>query len=200
MVSIINSLMETKSTMKRLQQISKFECEVRVWRNGFWKQIDSADLVPGDIFEIDPSLSVIPCDSLLVNGECVLNESMLTGESVPVTKAQATKDIVKLLPQNFIDPNLSRSYLFNGTKLLKMKSANDEPVIAMALKTGFNTTKGSLVRSMMFPKPTGFKFYRDSFKYIGFMTVIAALGFTYSTYNFIKLGLSKRLMILRALI
>ncbi|KAG5417665.1 hypothetical protein I9W82_005301 [Candida metapsilosis] len=199
MVSIINSLIETKSTMKRLQQISKFECEVRVWRNGFWKQIDSIDLVPGDIFEIDPSLSVIPCDALLVNGECVLNESMLTGESVPVTKVQATRDIVKLLPQNFIDPNLSRSYLFNGTKLLKMKSANDEPVIAMALKTGFSTTKGSLVRSMMFPKPTGFKFYRDSFKYIGFMTLIAALGFTYSTYNFIKLGLSKRLMILRAL-
>ncbi|KAI5969729.1 hypothetical protein CANMA_001191 [Candida margitis] len=199
MVSIVNSLIETKSTMKRLQQISKFECEVRVWRNGFWKQIDSVDLVPGDIFEIDPSLSVIPCDALLVNGECVLNESMLTGESVPVTKAQATKDVVKLLPQNFIDPNLSRSYLFNGTKLLKMKSTNDEPVIAMALKTGFSTTKGSLVRSMMFPKPTGFKFYRDSFKYIGFMTLIAALGFTYSTYNFIKLGLSKRLMILRAL-
>lgn len=199
MVSIVNSLIETKSTMKRLQEISKFECEVRVWRNGFWKQIDSVDLVPGDIFEIDPSLSIIPCDALLVNGECVLNESMLTGESVPVTKVQATKDIVKLLPQNFIDPNLSRSYLFNGTKLLKMKSLNDEPVIAMALKTGFSTTKGSLVRSMMFPKPTGFKFYRDSFKYIGFMTLIAALGFTYSTYNFIKLGLSKRLMILRAL-
>lgn len=199
LVSIINSLIETKSTMKRLQEISKFSCEVRVWRNGFWKQIDSNELVPGDVFEVDPSLSVLPCDALLVNGECVVNESMLTGESVPVSKVHASKETVKLLPENFIDPVLSKSFLFNGTKLLKMKSANDEPVSAMAVKTGFNTTKGSLVRSMLFPKPTGFKFYEDSFKYIGFMTIIAAIGFTYSTYNFIKLGIEKKVMILRAL-
>ncbi|KAI5951431.1 hypothetical protein KGF54_004505 [Candida jiufengensis] len=199
MVSIINSLVETRATIKRLQQISKFVCEVRVWRNDFWKQIDSTDLVPGDIFEIDPSLATIPCDALLVNGECVINESMLTGESVPVSKISATKDVLKLIPENFIDPKLSKSYLFNGTKLLKMKSGNDEPVTAMVLKTGFNTTKGSLVRSMLFPKPTGFKFYEDSFKYIAFMTGIAFIGFTYSTYNFIKIGLSKKVMILRAL-
>ncbi|KAL6452467.1 YPK9 Vacuolar cation-transporting ATPase YPK9 [Candida maltosa Xu316] len=198
-VSIINSLVETKSTMRRLQEISKFSCEVRVWRNGFWKQIDSNDLVPGDVFEVDPSLSILPCDALLVNGECVVNESMLTGESVPVSKISANKDTVKFLPENFVDPILSKSFLYNGTKLLKMKSANDEPVIAMTVKTGFNTTKGSLVRSMLFPKPTGFKFYEDSFKYIGFMTVIAAIGFTYSTYNFIKLGIDKKVMILRAL-
>lgn len=199
MISIINSLIETKSTMKRLQEISKFNCEVRVWRNEFWKQIDSNELVPGDLFEVDPSLNVIPCDALLVNGECVVNESMLTGESVPVSKINATRETVKLLPENFVDPILSKSFLYNGTRLLKMKSANDEPVTAMVVKTGFNTTKGSLVRSMLFPKPTGFKFYEDSFKYIGFMTLIAAIGFTYSTYNFIKLGIDKKVMILRAL-
>ncbi|CAI5756413.1 unnamed protein product [Candida verbasci] len=199
LISIINSSIETKSTINRLQEISKFSCEIRVWRNEFWKQTDSTDLVPGDVFEVDPSLNVIPCDALLLNGECVVNESMLTGESVPVTKFQATKETVKYLPENFIDPVLSKSYLFNGTKLLKMRSSNDEPVSAMVLKTGFNTTKGSLVRSMLFPKPTGFKFYEDSFKYIGFMTLIATVGFIYSTYNFIKLGVDKKVMILRAL-
>ncbi|KAK6458063.1 cation translocating P-type ATPase [Scheffersomyces xylosifermentans] len=199
MISIINSLVETKSTIRRLQDISRFSCEVRVWRNGFWKQIESTELVPGDVFEVDPSLSIVPCDALLVNGECVINESMLTGESVPVSKVTATQEAVQFLPENFTNPILSKSFLYNGTKLLKMKSSNDEPVTAMTVKTGFNTTKGSLVRSMLFPKPTGFKFYEDSFKYIGFMTMIAAIGFTYSTYNFIQLGLSKRVMILRAL-
>ncbi|EGW33290.1 uncharacterized protein SPAPADRAFT_55183 [Spathaspora passalidarum NRRL Y-27907] len=198
MISIINSLIETKTTMKRLQQMSQFSCDVRVWRNEFWKQINSTELVPGDVFELDPSLTMIPCDCLLINGESVINESMLTGESVPVTKFMATKDTVRLLTSNFIDATLSKSFLFNGTKLLKIKG-NDQPVTAMAIRTGFNTTKGSLIRSMLFPKPTGFKFYRDSFKYIGFMTIIAALGFTYSTYNFIQLGISKKIMILRAL-
>lgn len=198
-ISIANSLLETRTTIRRLQEISKFSCEVRVWRNGFWKQIESNELVPGDVFEVDPSLNVMPCDALLINGECVINESMLTGESVPVTKVSATSETVQYLPENFTVPMLAKSFLYNGTKLLKMKSANDEPVTAMTVKTGFNTTKGSLVRSMLFPKPTGFKFYEDSFKYIGFMLLIAAIGFTYSTYNFIKLGTPRRIMILRAL-
>lgn len=199
LISIISTLIETKSTIRRLQQISNYSCDVRVWRNEFWKQIDSSELVPGDVFEVDPSLSLVPCDALLLNGECVINESMLTGESVPVSKISATQETVEVLPENFTTPLLSRSFLFNGTKLLKMKSSNEEPVTAMAVKTGFNTTKGALVRSMLFPKPVGFKFYEDSFKYIGFMTVIAFFGFMYSTYNFIKLGLPKKLMILRAL-
>ncbi|ODV78077.1 putative cation-transporting ATPase [Suhomyces tanzawaensis NRRL Y-17324] len=199
MISIVNSLIETKSTISRLQQVSRFVCEVRVWRNGFWKQIDSNELVPGDVFEVDPSLSVVPCDAILINGECVINESMLTGESVPVTKSSATQETVQLLPENFTAPLLSKSFLYNGTKILKLKSSNDEPVTAMTVKTGFNTTKGSLVRSMLFPKPTGFKFYEDSFKYIAFMTMIAAIGFTYSTYNFLQLGLPTRLIVLRAL-
>lgn len=199
MVSIANSLIETKSTIKRLQEMSKFSCDIRAWRNEFWTQINSNDLVPGDVFEVDPSLQVLPCDALLVNGECVVNESMLTGESVPVLKLSATSETVKYLTENFTSPVLAKSFLYNGTKLLKMKSSNDEPVMAMVVKTGFNTTKGSLIRSMLFPKPTGFKFYQDSFKYIGFMTLIAFIGFIYSTYNFIQLGLSKRIMILRAL-
>ncbi|CUM63638.1 uncharacterized protein PRCAT00001220001 [Priceomyces carsonii] len=197
--SIVDTLIETKSTMRRLQNISRFTCEVRVWRNEFWKQIESTELVPGDVFEVDPSLNVLPCDSLLLNGECIVNESMLTGESVPVAKVSANHDTLQSLTDDFTSPLLAKSFLYSGTKLLKTRSTNDEPAIGMALKTGFNTTKGSLIRSMLFPKPTGFKFYRDSFKYIGFMTLIAAMGFIYSTYNFIQLGISKKVMTLRAL-
>lgn len=198
-ISIIESLVETKSTIARLTAMSLFSCDVRVWRNEFWTQADSNTLVPGDVFEIDPSLSLVPCDALLINGECVVNESMLTGESVPVSKISANRDTVQYLAESITHPILAKSFLYSGTKLLKMKSSNDEPVLGMVVKTGFNTTKGSLVRSMLFPKPTGFKFYEDSFKYIGFMTFIAFIGFIYSTYNFIKLGLSTRIMVLRAL-
>ncbi len=38
------------------------------------------ELVPGDVYEItDPALSQFPADSLLLSGDCIVNESMLTG-------------------------------------------------------------------------------------------------------------------------
>jgi cation-transporting ATPase 13A3/4/5 len=42
--------------------------------------VSSQDLVPGDVFEFsDPSLSLVPCDCILLSGDCIVNESMLTG-------------------------------------------------------------------------------------------------------------------------
>jgi cation-transporting P-type ATPase 13A2 len=42
----------------------------------------SGDLAPGDVYEVsDPSLTQLPADSLLLAGDCIINESMLTGIS-----------------------------------------------------------------------------------------------------------------------
>lgn len=42
--------------------------------------MESGELVPGDIYEVsDPSLTQFPCDSMLLAGDCIVNESMLTG-------------------------------------------------------------------------------------------------------------------------
>lgn len=99
---------------------------------------------------------------------------------------------------------MAKSFLFCGTKIIRARKPQDgieeEAVaLAMVVRTGFNTTKGALVRSMLFPKPTGFKFYRDSFKYIAVMGAIAGLGFIVSFVNFIRLGLEWHLIIIRAL-
>jgi cation-transporting ATPase 13A2 len=93
-VSIAATVVETRATMKRLRDVSRFECEVRVIRNGFWRTVDSAELVPGDVYEVtDPSLTQLPCDSLLLSGDCIVNESMLTGESVPVSKIPMSDEV-----------------------------------------------------------------------------------------------------------
>ncbi|KAI1355041.1 hypothetical protein F5Y01DRAFT_272143 [Xylaria sp. FL0043] len=205
--SIIATLIETRATMRRLRDISRFECDVRVLRNGFWANVSSADLVPGDVYEIsDPSLTQFPSDSILLSGDCIVNESMLTGESVPVSKIPATNETLQImnLGASTISPEAARHFLFCGTKIVRARrphdNRDDEAVaLAMVVRTGFNTTKGSLVRSMLFPKPSGFKFYRDSFRYISVMACIALLGFVVSFVNFVRLGLAWHLIIVRAL-
>ncbi|KAI1503516.1 hypothetical protein F5X99DRAFT_425362 [Biscogniauxia marginata] len=206
-VSIIATLVETRATMKRLRDISRFECDVRVLRNGFWAHVPSSDLVPGDVYEIsDPSLTQFPSDSLLLSGDCIVNESMLTGESVPVSKTPATDETLQLmdLSASTISPEAARHFLFCGTKIIRARRPQDNRdeeavALAMVVRTGFNTTKGSLVRSMLFPKPTGFKFYRDSFRYISVMGCVALLGFIVSFINFVRLGLAWHLIVVRAL-
>ena len=45
------------------------------------RYVTSSELVPGDIYEVtDPSLTQFPADSLLLSGDCIVNESMLTGK------------------------------------------------------------------------------------------------------------------------
>ncbi len=207
LVSITTTLIETKTTMKRLRSISQFECEVRVLRIGFWRQVASSDLVPGDVYEVsDPSLTQFPCDSVLLAGDCIVNESMLTGESVPVSKIAATDEAVQLLnlSSTIMNPDLAKHFLFSGTKIIRARrpqEGQDDEAVALAIvvRTGFNTTKGALVRSMLFPKPSGFKFYKDAFRYISVMAGVAGIGFIASFVNFVRLKLAWHLIIVRAL-
>jgi cation-transporting ATPase 13A3/4/5 len=205
--SITTTLIETRATMKRLREISRFECDVRVLRNGFWKYVSSSDLVPGDVYELsDPNLTQFPSDSLLLSGDSIVNESMLTGESVPVSKLPATDETLMAmdLAASSVSPEIARHFLFCGTKIIRTRRPQedqdgDAAALAMVVRTGFNTTKGALVRSMLFPKPSGFKFYQDSFRYIGVMAAVALLGFIASFVNFVRLGVEWHVIIVRAL-
>ena len=100
-------------------------------------------------------------------------------------------------------PELAKHFLFNGTKIIRARRPQDgqdeSAALAVVIRTSFNTTKGSLVRSMLFPKPSGFKFYQDAFRYISVMAGIAGIGFIASLVNFIRLRLAWHLIIVRAL-
>ncbi len=93
---------------------------------------------------------------------------------------------------------VAKHVLFCGTKIIRARrpvNADDHEAaaVALVLRTGFNTTKGSLVRSMLFPKPSGFKFYRDAFRYILVMACIAFVAFLACLVNFVRLGVSCRI-------
>lgn len=108
----------------------------------------SDSLVPGDIVDIsDPSLNTFPADLVLLSGDAIVNESMLTGESVPVSKYPVEQEGVSWIssPGAEVDPELSRHVVFSGTKIIRIRKTTPPPgsggapeleAIAMVMRTG----------------------------------------------------------------
>ena len=79
-------------------------------------EVSSELLVPGDVFKV-PHNCVMPCDAILIQGQCVVNESILTGESVPVIKKCIKAESTKYDSLDF--SNCKKVTLFSGTKILQ---------------------------------------------------------------------------------
>ena len=71
--------------------------------------------------------------------------------------------------------------------------------MALVIKTGFLTTKGSLVRDILYPKPLHFRFYSDGMKFVGIMALTAIIGFAICVPSMLKLGVSYSSIIERGL-
>lgn len=63
-----------------------------------------------------------------------------------------------------------------------------EEAKALVVRTGFDTTKGLLVKSILYPKPTKFKFHADSLKFIFSMGIFAVIGFLITLPKQLELG------------
>ena len=115
--------------------------------DGQTEEVNSLDLVPGDILLVPKNGGVMHCDAVLVSGTAILNESMLTGESLPVTKTAISKPTSTTDPFNDIyDPiKHKQNTLFSGTVVLQTRYYGDKNVKAVVIKTGFSTMKGNLV-------------------------------------------------------
>ncbi|KAF5282157.1 hypothetical protein FQR65_LT02854 [Abscondita terminalis] len=178
LISIATSLYQTRSQSQALHDLveSSTTEEVVVSRpNSIYGSteltVDSKVLVPGDLLVIPPTGCTMACDAVLLTGNCIVNESVLTGESLPITKTppQSSSEIYSTLTHK-------RHTLFAGTHVLQTRYYEGEQVLARVVSTGFDTTKGSLIKSILYPAPIGLKFYKDSFKFLGILFVIAAIG------------------------
>jgi magnesium-transporting ATPase (P-type) len=73
--------------------------------------------------------------------------------------------------------------LFCGTKIIQTRYYGDEHVLAVVIRTGYLTSKGQLVRSIIYPPPADFKFDQDSYKFIMILTGISLCGFIYTIFS-----------------
>jgi len=118
--SVIASLWENISNNRKIRKMARYSCPIEVKMPDSTgnsatalQEIDSSGLVPGDIVKV-PQGRALPCDLILLTGSAIVNEAMLTGESVPVMKSSlpvVNNEVYSLL-------NAGKHTLFGGTNVI----------------------------------------------------------------------------------
>eukprot|EP00112_Aurelia_sp_Birch-Aquarium-sp1_P002091 Seg1227.9 transcript_id=Seg1227.9/GoldUCD/mRNA.D3Y31 product="putative cation-transporting ATPase 13A3" protein_id=Seg1227.9/GoldUCD/D3Y31 len=202
LISIFISIYQTRQHLVSLRNMIAKSEQVTVLRpDGREEVISSKNLVPGDIMVIPANGCELHCDAVLLSGTAIVNESMLTGESIPVTKTPLPNPPSNKPELNEVIDTLKhkRHTLFCGTKVLQTRFYDKGKVLSYVLRTGYYTTKGNLIRSILFPKPVGYRFFSDALKFVAVLGIFASAGFVYTIYVFKQHGAGVGEIMLRAL-
>ena len=178
-ITTIINVYEEKRLFQLIKEISVYTCKVNVYRKGkddeiFPINIDSTELVPGDLYEIPEDGKSLPCDTILINGSVIVNESLITGDTSPVLKNGMNEN------DNIFDTkdNSCEKYLlFSGTKIVEKRSLKNQKILGVVFETGFRTLKGKLIGGILNPKYELTKFEKDSNKYILIMLILTIVSF-----------------------
>nr|KAF6477152.1 ATPase 13A4 [Molossus molossus] len=163
------------------------------------QELESRVLVPGDLLILTGNKVQMPCDAILIDGSCVVNEGMLTGESIPVTKTPLPQMDSCVPWKTQSEADYKRHVLFCGTEVIQAKAACSGAVRAVVLQTGFNTAKGDLVRSILYPKPMNFKLYRDAIRFLLCLVGTATIGMIYTLCVYVLSGEAPEEVVKKAL-
>jgi len=201
LLSLTVSLYETRRQAEALHEMvsgGTQDTSTIVRPDGEDEVVENSNLVPGDLVAIPPNGCIMSCDMVLVTGTAIVNESMLTGESVPVTKSCLPQ--LDVANDETYSPEMHRRHtIFAGTQVIQTRYYGEHRVLAVVVTTGFSTAKGELVRSILCPKPIGFKFYQDSIRFIFVLFGMASIGMAYVVYVYIQRGSPIKMILLRTL-
>lgn len=138
----LGKFLETKSKGKTSEAISKLmnlaPKMAVVERNGEEMEVPVDDVMKGDIVIVKPGSS-FPVDGIIVNGNTSVDESMITGESIPVEKSVGDKVIGATINKSgfvkFEATNVNEDTTINKIiKLVEEASSSKAPIAKMADK------------------------------------------------------------------
>ena len=128
---------------------------VNVFRDGKWQELSTDKLLPLDLLSLVrcKDEAPVPADLLLLDGSCIANEAMLSGESTPQLKESI--DIRE--PDEIFNMESDKGHVvFGGTKVLQVTQGSgkiltpDGGALTAVIRTGFSTEQGKLVRTIIY--------------------------------------------------
>ncbi|KAJ3436871.1 manganese-transporting atpase 13a1 [Anaeramoeba flamelloides] len=183
---VASESMIVKKRLKNLSHLREIGVKpyvVEVYR-GSWIKVKSTELLPGDIVNLKRN-TIPSCDLLLIEGTCIVNESMLTGESVP-----QLKENVKFFDQEkeFNLKNYKANIIFGGTKVIQHSNQSKtlDGCKCYVLRTGFGTSQGKLMRTILHSSQRVTANNLDALFFILFLLFFALLASGYVFVNGLK--------------
>lgn len=170
--SILDFLNSYKSQKAVEALVSRVATKVTVYRDGEKKEVEFKYVVPGDVVYLSPGC-IIPADCELVEADDLyVNQSSLTGESLPVEKNVNVSNI-KGKPASSLNDN---HIAYMGTSVISGFAS------ALVVSTGSATEYGKIAKELSKPDPktdfeiniTKFSFFivRIIFYMVSFVMVV----------------------------
>ena len=110
-----------------------------------YNKVKNIDLVPGDILSLNEG-EIIPCDCILLDGECILSESKLIGKVDTTIKSPLRSD------NDYFNYKKNKyCILFHGMEIVKVYSKNsNKSIISLVVNTGINTFKANELSNLLY--------------------------------------------------
>ena len=163
---LINAIMGFIQEMKSENAINSLKTmtssKVQVKRNGVWNEIDTSELVVGDIISLDAG-DKVPADARILEAVSLkVDESVLTGESLSVEKFDEVLTGNKLIQDQ-------SNILFSGTSIVNGRAE------AVVIFTGMDTELGKIAGALDKKEETLTPLQMKIKKVSGFITAIACI-------------------------
>ncbi len=174
------TVFQRSRTQKMLGGMAPIPSPIYVYRGGAWTVVTTKDILPKDIISVSTKKQPknestpaapqpaqkdesIPCDCLILRGSAVVNESSLTGESIPQMKEAVVVNNTN--EDTSLDMNGTHRVhiLFSGTTIVTIDRNDhdvvsrctipnppDNGLIAYVLRTGFSSSQGNLMQMIEF--------------------------------------------------
>ena len=170
----------------------------RVWckRAGAWAQLPCADLCVGDVVCVCAASDdgaqhgaavLLAADAMVVEGNAVVDESLLTGETMPIQKFQVARDSAPRCPESSEDKKI---FLFAGTQLLhatggsQLPSHVPEGAIAVVSHVGPRSCRGGLLRTLLFGAPLKLAIHTEALVVLAMLLFIGACDFASVNFSY----------------